>query len=103
MDDLQLLRDCLPEQRPPGPEVVATARERLNGGRRSRRVPLAGVRPARRELLLWAGVPTAGVAVAAAVAVAVTVTGPGSAAVRPPAAAATPSAHPRLRPHVHAG
>jgi hypothetical protein len=90
MDELQLLRDCLPEQRPPGPEVLATARERLKGGRRSRRMPLAGVRPARRQLLLWAGVPTAGVAVAAAVAVAVAVTGPGSAAVRPPAAAATP-------------
>ncbi len=91
MDELQLLRDCLPEQRPPGPEVVARARESLNGGRRSRRVPLAGVSPARRERLLWFGIPTACVAAAAAVAFAVIVTGPGSAAVRPPAAAITPS------------
>ncbi|HEX4091435.1 MAG TPA: hypothetical protein VHZ33_22205 [Trebonia sp.] len=91
MDELQLLRDCLPEQRPPGPDVVASARERLNGGRRSRRVPLAGVRPARRGLLLWGGLPTAGIAVAAAVTVAVTVAGPASNIDHPPSAAATPS------------
>jgi hypothetical protein len=92
MDELQLLRDCLPEQRPPGPDVVTAARERLNGGGRgSSRVPLAGVRPARRELLIKAGLPTAGVAVAAAVTLAVTVAGPGPAAVRPQAAVAAPS------------
>ena len=91
MDELELLRDCLPEQRPPEPGVVAAARERLHDGRRSRRVPLAGVRPARRTLLLRAGLPAAGVAVAAAVTLAVTAAG-GPPPVRPPAVAA-PSAH----------
>jgi hypothetical protein len=91
MDELELLRDCLPEQRPPDPGVVAAARERLHDGRRSRRVPLAGVRPARRTLLLRAGLPTAGIAVAAAVTLAVTTAG-GPPPVRPPAVAG-PSAH----------
>jgi hypothetical protein len=97
MDELELLRECLPEQRPPDPDVVAAARERLHGGRRSRRVPLAGVRPARRTLLLRAGLPTAGVAVAAALTLAVTAAGaptpvrPPALAVRPSPIAATPS------------
>jgi hypothetical protein len=90
MDELELLRDCLPQQQPPDPGVVAAARERLHGGHRSRRVPLAGVRPARRGLLLRAGLPTAGVAVAAALALAVMAVG-GPPTVRPPALAATPS------------
>ena len=88
MDELELLRDCLPEQRPPDPGVVAAARERLHDGRRSRRVPLAGVRPARRTLLLRVGLPTAGIAVAAAVTLAVTAAGPAPTIVRPPSAAA---------------
>src|SRR5580700_1460981 len=105
MDELQLLRDCLPEQPPPAADVTMAVRERLAsasaddaarrharrrpGPRRPgspRRVPLAGVRPARRELLLKAGLPAAGVTVAAAVTLAVIVVGPGPAAVRPPAA-----------------
>ncbi len=90
MDELELLRDCLPEQRPPDPGVVAAARERLHDGRRSRRVPLAGVRPARRTLLLRAGLPTAGIAVAAAVTLAVTTAGGPPPARRP--AVAAPSA-----------
>jgi hypothetical protein len=90
MDELELLRDCLPEQQRPDPGVVAAARERLHAGRRSRRVPLAGVRPARRELLLRVGLPTAGVAVAAALTLAVMAVG-GPPTVRPSALAATPS------------
>ena len=90
MDELQLLRDCLPEQQPPDPGVVAAALERLHGGRRSRRVPLVGVRPAHRELLLRAGLPAAGIAVAAAVTLAVTAAGPAPTIARPPSAAATP-------------
>jgi hypothetical protein len=90
MDELELLRDCLPEQQPPDPGVVAAARERLHGGRRPWRVPLAGVRPARRGLLLRAGLPTAGVAVAAALTLAVMAVG-GPPTARPPALAATPS------------
>jgi hypothetical protein len=109
MDELQLLRDCLPEQPAPTADLTMAVRERLaaasvgdgtrrdarrrTGSRRPRspgRVPLAGVRPARRELLLKAGLPTAGVAVAAAVTLAVTIAGPGPAAVRPQAAVTTP-------------
>jgi hypothetical protein len=93
MDELELLRDCLPEQPPPDAGVVAAARERLHGGRRSRRVPLAGVRPARRELLLRAGLPAAGIAVAAAVTLAVTTAGPAPAIARPPSAATPPVTH----------
>src|ERR1700722_6188654 len=109
MDELQLLRDCLPEQPPPSADVAMAVRERLasasvgdarrSGARRpgprrprsARRVPLAGVRPARRELLLKAGLPAAGVTVAAAGTLAVIVGGPGPAAVRPPSALAAPS------------
>jgi hypothetical protein len=91
MDELELLRDCLPKQPPPEPGVVAAARERLHNGRGSRRVPLAGVRPARRELLLWVGLPAAGIAVAAAVTLAVAAAGPAPNIVRPPSAVATPS------------
>ena len=110
MDELQLLRDCLPEQPPPSADIAMAVRERLAsasagdaarrharrrpGPRRpgsSRRVPLPGVRPARRELLLKAGLPAAGVTVAAAVTLAVLVVGPGPAAVRSPAAVAAPS------------
>src|SRR5580692_3552887 len=103
MDELQLLRDCLPEQPPPSADIAMAARERLASAsvadgtgrharsrpgprrpRSARRVPLAGVRPARRELLLKAGLPAAGVTVAAAVTLAVIVVGPGPAAVRSP-------------------
>jgi hypothetical protein len=93
-DELQLMRDCLPEQAPPAPEVVTAARTRLaeaahtpaRRGRRWRysRGPLAGMRPARRTLLLRGGVPAGALAVAAAVAVAVSLT--------LPAAPPTPSA-----------
>jgi len=86
MDELQLLRDCLPEQPPPGLDVTEAARRRMRAGQRSRRVPLAGVRPARRELLLRVGVPTAGVAAAAALVTAVAAVVPASAPARPPAA-----------------
>jgi hypothetical protein len=84
MDELQLLADCLPEQQPPGLDVTEAARRRLPNSRPSRRVPFAGVRPARRELLLRAGLPTAGVAVAgmaaaAALVVAVAATAPAGA------------------------
>jgi hypothetical protein len=111
MDELQLLRDCLPEQQPPAPELTLAVRDRLasaaaddatrrNARRRpgpgrlgsGGRVPLAGVRPARRELLLKAGLPVTGIAVAAAVTLAVTLTSAGPAAGHPSAALATPSA-----------
>jgi hypothetical protein len=91
MDELQLLRDCLPEQQPPAEDVIVAARRRMSDGRRPRRVPLAGVRPARRDLLLRVGVPTAaGVAAAAALVVAVAAT--------VPAAPAQPSAAGRTGP-----
>src|ERR1700722_4961271 len=101
MDELQLLRDCLPEQPPPSADVAMAVRERLasasvgdarrSGARRPgprrpgspRRVPLAGVRPARRELLLKAGLPAAGVTVAAAGTLAGLVGGPAPAAGAP--------------------
>ena len=86
MDELQLLRDCLPEQRPPGLDVTGAARRRMRDGRRSRRVALAGVRPASRALLLRLGLPTVGVAAAAALVVAVAATVPASAPARPSAA-----------------
>jgi hypothetical protein len=92
MDELQLLRDCLPEQPPPGLAVTEAARRRVRDGRRSRRVPLAGVPRARRELLLRVGVPAVGVAAAAALVVAVAATVPPSAPARPTAAVRTPSA-----------
>jgi hypothetical protein len=94
-DELRIVRDCLPEQPPPTPDVTVAARDRLTGlayaparraaGRRFRRVPLAGMRPARRALLLRVGTSAMAVAVAAAVAVAVI-------AVVPPEAHAPPSA-----------
>ena len=89
MDELQLLRDCLPEQQPPAEDVIAAARRRMSDGRRSRRVPLAGVRPARRDLLLRIGVPTAAVAAAAALVVAVAATVPAAAPAQPSAAGRT--------------
>ena len=89
MDELQLLRDCLPEQAPPGRDVTEAARRRLGDGRRSRHVPLAWARPDRRALLFRVGVPTAGVAAAAALAVAIAATVAGSAPARPPSAVRT--------------
>ena len=98
MDELQMLRDCLPEQQPPGLEVTEAARRRIRDGRRSRRVPLAGVRPDRRELLFRIGVPTVGVAAAAALVVGIAATVPASAPARPPAAGGAQAAE-----HVGAG
>jgi hypothetical protein len=85
MDELQLLADCLPEQPGPDEDVIAAARRRVSDGRRSRLVPLAGVRPARRELLLRVGVPTAGIAAAAALVAGVVTALPASSPARPPA------------------
>lgn len=97
MDELELMRDCLPEQAPPAPDVVAVARTRLAEAvhapaRRHRGVPLAAVRPARRTLLLRAGLPAAAVALAAAVAVAVSAALP-----------ATPTAPPVVAGGGHGG
>jgi hypothetical protein len=104
MDELQLLRDCLPEQQPPSLHVTEAARRRMRDGRRSRRVPLAGVRPDRRELLLRVGVPTVGVAAAAALVVGIAATVPASAPARPTAAARpTAPARPTAAEHVGAG
>jgi hypothetical protein len=104
MDELQLMRDCLPEQAPPAPDVVAAARTRLAEAahaparrtvrrraagpraQRPRSVPLAAVRPARRTLLLRVGLPTAAVAFAAAVAVAVSAALPATPSAPPVAA-----------------
>jgi len=104
MDELRLMRDCLPEQAPPALDVVAAARTRLAEAahaparrtvrrraagpraQRPRGVPLAAVRPARRMLLLLAGLPTAAAALAAAVAVAVSAALPATPSAPPVAA-----------------
>jgi hypothetical protein len=104
MDELRLMRDCLPEQAPPAPDVVAAARTRLAEAahtparrtvrrraagpraQRPRGVPFAAVRPARRTLLLRVGLSTAAVALAAAVAVAVSAALPSTPSAPPVAA-----------------
>ena len=93
MDELQLLRDCLPEQAPPGQAVTAAARRRMSYGRRSRRVPLAGVRPARRDQLLRVGIPTVGVAAAAALVVGISATVSAAPPQRPSVADRTGAAY----------
>jgi hypothetical protein len=106
IDDLLLTRDCLPEQPPPAPDVTAAARDRLSQLARAparratsrparhttRRVFLAGMRPARRALLLRAAMPAAAVAAAAGVVVAIAAVIPAAAPQRTPSAAGTPTA-----------
>lgn len=106
-DELLLMRDCLPEQPPPAPDVTAAARVRLAGlahgaahgaaDGRPPRVPFAGMRPARRALLLRAAMPATAVTAAAAAAVAVialipAATSPAPSAARGPSASGAPSA-----------